>query len=139
MAKFELNKTLFSGVDTEWNYEEVGTLKKICKGFTLRFGSKNLKKVTNDKGDYNRVVIFGKKGEDTYNIPCSKPLSEAIRLALTKKLAKEVLASLVGLQINAEKDNPEKYFLMAPEGMTEGFLIDELVDEEVTYEELVAF
>lgn len=136
---FKLAKTIFSGAVADWNYEEVGTLAKVCKGFTLRFGNNNLKKLVNKDGEYNRVVIFGIKGDDSYNIPCSTPLSKAIRLALTKKSAKEVLSSVVGLSIQAEIDNPEKYFLMAPAGMTEGFLVSELVAEEVDYEALAAF
>ena len=139
MAEFALNKTLFSGVDADWNYEVVGKLKDICSGYTLRFGIKNLRKLENAKGDYNRVVIFGKKGGDTYNIPCTEPLSKTIREALKTQKAKPVLGALVGLSIQAEKDNPEKYFLMAPEGMGEGFLVEELELEEITHEDLVAF
>lgn len=139
MAKFQLNKTIFSSASSDWAYETVGTLKKVCKGFILRFGNKNLKTLENKTGGYNRVVIFAVKGEDSYNVPCSEPLSKAIRLALTKKPAKQVLASLVNLEIQAEIDNPEKYFLMAPAGMSEGFLVEDLVDEEMSYEDMVAF
>ena len=133
MAKFKLAKTVFANSGEDWNYEEVGVLSKVCKGYTLRFGNKNL------RGE-KRVVIFAVKGDDTFNIPCSEALSKSIRLALSKgKSKKEVLASLVGLSIQSEVDNPEKYFLMAPAGMSEGFLIEDLVEEEVTFDELVAF
>ena len=140
MAKFKLAKTVFANSGEDWNYEEVGVLSKVCKGHTLRFGNNNLKKEKKDDGSYNRVIIFAVKGDDTFNIPCSEPLSKSIRLALSKgKSKKEVLASLVGLSIQSEVDNPEKYFLMAPAGMSEGFLIEDLVEEEVTFDELVAF
>ena len=133
MAKFKLAKTVFANSSEDWKYEEVGVLSKVCKGHTLRFGNNNL------RGE-KRVVIFAVKGDDTFNIPCSEPLSKSIRLALSKgKSKKDVLASLVGLSIQSDIDDPEKYFLMAPAGMSEGFLIEDLVEEEVTFDELVAF
>ena len=140
MAEFVLNKTLTTGVDADWNYKSVGKLRKICTGYTLRFGNKNLKRVENEKGDYNRVVIFAKKGDELFNIPCSKPLSETIRTALKTIKPKQLLGALIDLEIQAEIDNEEKYFLMQPEGMTEGFAMEDLaeVEDVATYEEIIA-
>lgn len=138
---FKLKKAEFTQ-NAEWNYEDQGTLAQNCKGLTLKFGKKNLAKLENATGGYNRVVIFAYKGEDDKEpliIPCSEGVSKSVRKALPTLGVTKTLASLVSLSIQQNKENEEMYFLMAPMGeQMEGAKVSDLVKQNLEYEDLLA-
>jgi hypothetical protein len=129
---FKLNKAQFTN-SGEFNYEAVGTLAEVCKGMKLRFTKTNL-------ASERRVTILADdKAGDSYPIPCSLGLSKSIRSAIKTTSTTKILASLVNLSIQQDKDNEEKYFLMAPMGEAlEGVAIKDLVKEALEYEDLLA-
>lgn len=114
-TKFQFTKAVFSGSSPEdWGWEIVGTLKDLTKGQFLKFTKRNLastKRVTilisDDKEDFS----------DAYKISCTEPLSVIVRQAIKdKKTHKQVMAVLLGLDVQASLEDPEKYFLFSPQG-----------------------
>jgi len=138
---FKLNATVFGSEVGEWKYQSEGTLRKICKGLTLTFTKKNLAKIVNSEGKYNRVnIIATDKKDNQFNVPCSEPLSKQIRNVLKTHDRNTVMATLLDFEIQSEIEKPEKYFLMNPQGeKLEGMLVEDLAKMEgIPMEELLS-
>jgi hypothetical protein len=138
MLKF--NKAVYSAQSTEWNYENAGSLAQNTKGRKIKFSKKNL-------ASTNRVtlLISDKSGqfEDAETLVCTAPLSGVIRRALSEgKTQKEVLAACCKLDIQVDKDDATRYFLMQPQGdgeALEAFAVDSLNKQAVEFADIVAF
>lgn len=113
--------------------EELGKLSKsLVKGDKLSFSAKNLENVEK----LVTLFITEKDGEAPKMLPCSKRLSAMVRKAIKGGMPqKKIMAALINLNIIKN----DKGFFLAPAGsLAEGFSIDELKDEEVSFDELVA-
>ena len=150
MAQFTFTKSQFSSnTQEDWGFETVGVFGKIpaMKNKRVQFTKKNL------KGE-SRVTlqIFPKKysnlseaidDDAVENLSCTVPLSKIVRKAISSGADyNKVLGYLVTLEIQKSVDDDSKYFLFSEKGDGEqlpSFLIDEVIKEKVSYDDLVAF
>ena len=135
MANLTLNKVQYQSSNEDYNWESAGTVASNFKGHTMRFTNNN---IANDK---KRLTIITKKGKDEFTLSCSGPLSIKVRKALKEGMTKKgALAALCQLELQVDPNDESRYFIFQPQGeANEGFTVAELQQEEVTYEDVIAY
>jgi hypothetical protein len=139
-TKFVFNKAELTTSD-DWNYETVGQLKVVAKGYRLKFTRKNL------KNSSRRLAILLSKTTDFSNpdiLTCTVPLSNTVRQAIAKGATPKAMMRWLlerSIQQGENKDGEMRYFLFsdgdADAEMLESYSTEEL--NKVAYEDLATF
>jgi len=118
--------------DESWN--NYGTLRTLFRGKNIKFYSPNLK----DENERVMIMISGEFGFSNPSIIfCSYPLSYRIRNDLKKGgMKKEILKTLIDLEILGKKSNPEMYLLCNTE---ESFSIEDLQKYQLEDNDIIAY
>ena len=118
--------------DEGWN--KYGTLRILFRGKNIKFYSPNLK----DENERIMIMISGVFGFSNPSVIfCSYPLSNRIRNDLNKGIMKkEILKTLIDLEILGKKDTPEMYLLCNTE---ESFSVEDLQKNKLDENDIFAY
>ena len=124
----------YNRVKYDENWNNYGTLRKLFREKNIKFYSPNLK-------DENERVMIMISGEFGFNNPSvifsSYPLSNKIRNDFKKGvMKKEILKTLIDLEILGKKGKPEMYLLCNTE---ESFSVEDLQKNQLDENDIFAY